>query len=233
MEASRPGIPATQPAGPGKAQGAQATSHGPLGTDQPLKAEAEAEAATLSVLFPPGSGDVSSEVASPGICEKHTFPGPPQLKGSNLGVGSAPPPRPPRHLDTEPGSRWAFKRLYWGNVQGWGPSSETSPDAVLHLAGQLPSPGAPAQKHLTWGQEESEGGWTGGGLPTPCRGPPPGPSLETTAPSPPGTSGNHPCRPLRVSRPESHSHFANPHLSEGPSPTPAGATHQFWQGPRL
>lgn len=93
MEASRPGIPATQPAGPGKARGAQATSHGPLGTDQPLKAEAEA--ATLSVLFPPGSGDVSSEVASPGICEKRTFPGPPQLKGSNLGVGSAPPPPPP------------------------------------------------------------------------------------------------------------------------------------------
>lgn len=45
----------------------------------------------------------------------------------------------------------AFKRLYWGNIHGWGLSSETSQDAVLHLAGQLQSPGAPAQKYLTWG----------------------------------------------------------------------------------
>lgn len=55
----------------------------------------------------------------------------------------------------------AFKRLYWGNIHGWGLSSETSQDAVLHLAGQLQSPGAPAQKYLTWGGGQ-HGGLEGG-----------------------------------------------------------------------
>lgn len=41
---------------------------------------------------------------------------------------------------------------------------ETSQDTVLHLAGRAQSPGAPAQKHLTWGwgQRERDCGGRGG-----------------------------------------------------------------------
>ena len=180
-----------------------------------------------------------------------TFPPPTAGAGwaiSSLGANATQSEDPrPRLLDMERGGQRAFKRLYWGNVQGWRPSLETAHDAVLQpilLGGCHPRGPCSEASDLGAGEEEGldgasqllrEGPWLKGASPLPARGSITSWGRGWQFPRRPGATGSFPDMPLgsgletRVTR-----LLPKPQTPQRvPRALGPGATHRFWRGPRL
>ncbi|XP_045297778.1 uncharacterized protein LOC123578721 [Leopardus geoffroyi] len=168
---------------------------------------------------------------------------------SSLGANATQSEDPwPRLLDTERGGQRAFKRLYWGNVQGWRPSLEIAHDAVLQsisLGGCHPRGPCSEASDLGAGAKGEgldgasqllrEGPWLKGASPLPARDSITSWGRGLQFPRRPGATGSFPDMPLgsglktRVTR-----LLPKPQTPQRvPRALGPGATHRFWRGPRL